>query len=132
MFFMAKAPALAGLIAQARRFWGSKRDGTAAATNRCLSGVAENRPRVQPSGRITPMDESTKNGSFQADRADAGRDEQGRHDKSNAKREQAETRKEKLDEALDVALEESFPASDPISIAQPPQSVYDKHDRQKR
>jgi hypothetical protein len=34
--------------------------------------------------------------------------------------------KELLDEKLDIALEESFPASDPVSITQPPQSPYDK------
>jgi hypothetical protein len=34
--------------------------------------------------------------------------------------------KELLDEKLDIALEDSFPASDPVSIAQPPQSPYDK------
>jgi hypothetical protein len=41
-------------------------------------------------------------------------------------------RQEKLDDALDKALEESFPGSDPVSVAQPPQSVHDKHERQKR
>jgi hypothetical protein len=30
------------------------------------------------------------------------------------------------DDELDIALEDSFPASDPVSIAQPPQSPYDK------
>jgi len=34
--------------------------------------------------------------------------------------------KEWLDEKLDEALEETFPGSDPISIAQPPQSPYEK------
>ena len=34
--------------------------------------------------------------------------------------------KEELDEKLDLALEESFPGSDPISIIQPPQSPYEK------
>jgi hypothetical protein len=41
-------------------------------------------------------------------------------------------RQEKLDDALDKALEESFPGSDPVSVTQPPQSVHDKHERQKR
>jgi hypothetical protein len=31
-----------------------------------------------------------------------------------------------LDEALDVGLEETFPGSDPVSIIQPPPSVYDR------
>jgi hypothetical protein len=34
--------------------------------------------------------------------------------------------KEELDDKLDIALEDSFPGSDPISIAQPPQSPYEK------
>lgn len=45
-----------------------------------------------------------------------------RRDKEAAKAAQ----KEWLDEKLDIALEESFPGSDPISIAQPPQSPYEK------
>ena len=49
--------------------------------------------------------------------------------KADAKRrrEAAQTaNKEKLDDKLDKALEESFPGSDPISIVQPPQSSYDR------
>jgi predicted nucleic acid-binding Zn-ribbon protein len=34
--------------------------------------------------------------------------------------------KEELDDKLDIALEESFPGSDPISIVQPAQSPYEK------
>ena len=45
---------------------------------------------------------------------------------------QRESSKEKLDDALDKALEESFPGSDPVSLAQPAASVHDKHDKQKR
>jgi hypothetical protein len=76
------------------------------------------------------MYESNKSGALHADRE---RDEKTTlQDKNNDKHEQAIKRQEKLDDALDRALEESFPASDPISVAQPPQSVYDKHDRQKR
>ena len=43
-----------------------------------------------------------------------------------------ELRRNKLDEALDKALEESFPGSDPVSVAQPAASVHDKHEKQKR
>jgi hypothetical protein len=77
------------------------------------------------------MYESNKSGSPQPAHTGLERDEKGRQG-SNDKREQAAKRQEKLDDALDRALEESFPGSDPISVAQPPQSVYDKHDRQKR
>ncbi|MFZ0423345.1 MAG: hypothetical protein WAL80_10755 [Xanthobacteraceae bacterium] len=49
-----------------------------------------------------------------------------------ARPELRETNKEKLDDALDKGLEESFPGSDPVSVAQPAASVHDKHDKQKR
>ena len=35
-------------------------------------------------------------------------------------------RKEKLERALEKGLEESFPASDPVNVTQPPPSVHDK------
>jgi len=72
------------------------------------------------------MDNLSRRGSFAADAgleqndADAGA-------KRRREKEAAEAvRKEKLDDKLDKALEESFPGSDPISIVQPPQSSYDK------
>ncbi len=34
-----------------------------------------------------------------------------------------------LDEALDLGLEETFPGSDPVSVTQPPPSVYDRCSR---
>jgi hypothetical protein len=39
--------------------------------------------------------------------------------------------KEKLDEALNKGLEESFPASDPVNLTQPPQSKHDQHVKRK-
>ena len=39
----------------------------------------------------------------------------------------ADSAQTKLDKKLDEALEESFPGSDPVSIAQPPKSKQDKH-----
>jgi hypothetical protein len=75
------------------------------------------------------MDEFNKTRSLQPDHADSERDAKD----GDGKRGQADqSAKEKLDDALDLALEESFPGSDPISIAQPPQSVYDKNDEKKR
>jgi hypothetical protein len=35
--------------------------------------------------------------------------------------------KRKLDEALDEGLEETFPASDPVNVTQPPPSKQDHH-----
>lgn len=39
--------------------------------------------------------------------------------------------KEKLDEALNKGLEESFPASDPVNVTQPPPSKHDQHVKRK-
>jgi hypothetical protein len=39
---------------------------------------------------------------------------------------------EKLDDALERGLEDSFPASDPVAITQPPHSVRDKTETQGR
>ena len=41
------------------------------------------------------------------------------------------TRKEKLDDALNEGLEESFPGSDPVNVTQPPPSKPDKHIKRK-
>ena len=35
--------------------------------------------------------------------------------------------KEKLDEALNEGLEDSFPGSDPVNLTQPPPSRHDQH-----
>jgi hypothetical protein len=40
-------------------------------------------------------------------------------------------RKEKLDDALNEGLEESFPGSDPVSVTQPAPSKPDKHIKRK-
>jgi hypothetical protein len=39
--------------------------------------------------------------------------------------------KKRLDRALDEGLEESFPASDPVNLTQPPKSVPDRNDKKK-
>lgn len=39
--------------------------------------------------------------------------------------------KEKLDEALNKGLEESFPGSDPVNVTQPPPSKHDQHIKRK-
>lgn len=46
----------------------------------------------------------------------------------DGKRRREEAEREKLDEALERGLEETFPASDPVAVTQPPHSVRDKHD----
>ena len=47
-------------------------------------------------------------------------------DAATRRRERLERWKEELDDALDLGLEETFPASDPVAIVQPPHSSRDK------
>ena len=39
---------------------------------------------------------------------------------------------ERLDEALERGLEDTFPGSDPVSVTQPPSSVYDRNEARRR
>jgi hypothetical protein len=39
----------------------------------------------------------------------------------------SDTEKRRLDQALDEGLEETFPASDPVNVTQPPPSKADHH-----
>ena len=70
------------------------------------------------------MDEWNKSRSLQPD---AGHIERGAKDRHG----QGE-RRERLDEALERGLEDTFPGSDPVSVTQPPGSVYDKNETKKR
>ena len=73
------------------------------------------------------MDEYNKNRSLQPDAADFERDQTDGDGKR--RRDEDAKQKQKLDDKLDKALEESFPGSDPVSVTQPPQSVHDKPKR---
>jgi hypothetical protein len=55
----------------------------------------------------------------------------GKH-RGGKQRENGERLREKLDDALERGLEETFPASDPVSVVQPPPSARDKHEVQQR
>jgi len=72
------------------------------------------------------MDEWSRNGS--ADHAGVTRHAKDRDDKRQRDAEQ----REKLDDALDLGLEDTFPGSDPVSVVQPPHSVRDKNETLKR
>jgi len=76
------------------------------------------------------MDGFYKHRSFQSDADLEWEDEdltgKQRRDREAAKAAHKAAQREWLDEKLDIALEESFPGSDPISMTQPPQSPYDK------
>ena len=69
------------------------------------------------------MDEWTSNRPLQADRGNIGRDDK---DPGARGRERQQRRKEELDDMLDRGLEDTFPASDPVAITQPPHSARDK------
>jgi hypothetical protein len=43
-----------------------------------------------------------------------------------------ERKNERLDDALERGLEDTFPGSDPVSVVQPPPSARDKHEVQRR
>ena len=72
------------------------------------------------------MDEWNRNG-----RCSRMHDSIDRDDKARRKRRGQDSR-EQLDDALEQGLEESFPGSDPVSVTQPPSSVYDKDEAKKR
>ncbi|MFY9696235.1 MAG: hypothetical protein WA776_09685 [Xanthobacteraceae bacterium] len=74
------------------------------------------------------MDEWNKNRSLRPAAASLEHDDKGR----DGKRRGQEERRERLDDALEQGLEDSFPASDPVSVTQPPASPYDKHEAKKR
>lgn len=69
------------------------------------------------------IDEWNRNGPLRADRGDVAKDQR---DPATKRRERQERRKEELDDCLDRGLEETFPASDPVAITQPPHSARDK------
>jgi len=49
----------------------------------------------------------------------------------NKPEKQENAEKRRLDAALDEGLEETFPASDPVNVTQPPPSKADHHVRRK-
>jgi hypothetical protein len=64
------------------------------------------------------------------ERAGLRRDDRSRGEdleKRDRNHAEAEERKKTLDQALDCGLEETFPASDPVAVTQPPRSAHDKH-----
>jgi hypothetical protein len=86
-----------------------------------LSNIGAARARIED----VKMDSFSRNRSSQRDNDLDWEDE---NDPAVKRRREAAKAAEKeiLDDKLDVALEESFPGSDPISIIQPPQSPYEK------
>ena len=66
---------------------------------------------------------------YRSVRSDDDDCEHGLGDDTQRRRELDLDRKKKLDEALELGLEDSFPGSDPVSVTQPPPSPYDKSSR---
>jgi hypothetical protein len=61
---------------------------------------------------------------------DTGRAEQeAKRRQREAKQAREARRQAELEEALELGLEETFPGSDPISVVQPPPTIYDKTER---
>jgi hypothetical protein len=58
-------------------------------------------------------------------------DQRAKH-RDRKQRENVEGPDEKLDDALERGLEETFPASDPVSVVQPPPSSRDKNEVRNR
>ena len=75
------------------------------------------------------MDGLSRNRSLQPDDAGFERDEKDRNGK---RREQETKRREQIEDALERGLEDTFPASDPVSITQPPHSRRDKQETMPR
>ena len=69
------------------------------------------------------MDDLTRHPPTQADHDNL---EWDRKDGEAKRREREAKRKEQLDDALDTALEDSFPGSDPVAVTQPPTNSHDK------
>lgn len=78
--------------------------------------------------KATKMDGWSRNRPHHATRLGSPRDVKRRTGRLG----ENERRKEKLDEALELGLEEFFPGSDPVSVIQPPSSIGDKHDAIRR
>jgi hypothetical protein len=70
------------------------------------------------------MDEWGKNRPM---RPDAGVARRGTRDR-DGKRSDPGQRRDRLDDALERGLEDTFPGSDPVSVIQPPSSIYDKNE----
>jgi hypothetical protein len=75
------------------------------------------------------MDEWNGNRPLQADDTGGERNARARSDR---RRERETKEREKLDDALELGLEDTFPASDPVSVIQPPSSSYDRNEARRR
>jgi hypothetical protein len=60
------------------------------------------------------------------DMNDWERNRRGANDPDGKKSHKEE--RDRLDDALEQGLEDTFPGSDPVSVTQPPASVYDKNE----
>ena len=52
-------------------------------------------------------------------------------EREQMRRDKIARRKQAFDEALERGLEDTFPASDPVAVTQPPPSARDKHEVQR-
>ncbi len=75
------------------------------------------------------MDDWNRNRTLQSDAAGPEPDAK---DRDGKRRNRDARRQERLDDALERGLEDTFPGSDPVSVTQPGRSVHDKNEAQKR
>jgi hypothetical protein len=54
------------------------------------------------------------------------------HTGSESAHDKADRKRDRLDAALELGLEETFPGSDPVAVTQPPHSPLDRKDARKR
>jgi len=73
-----------------------------------------------------------KTGAEKPDRTQDQAQDKTQHGQAEEARSEDKAEKERLDEALERGLEESFPASDPVNVTQPPQSVADRNEKKSR
>jgi hypothetical protein len=78
------------------------------------------------------MDERNSNRPAQPDRAGFEHNGKERNGRRQHEAKEHDKEREKLDDALEIGLEGTFPGSDPVSVTQPPHSVRDKYEAQKR
>jgi hypothetical protein len=77
-------------------------------------------PRANPIPEIKQEQHLSSRRRFEQDPASQG----GRRGHNRRRRKEPDNG---LDNALEQGLEDSFPASDPVAVIQPPHSVYDKN-----
>jgi hypothetical protein len=125
MVFMRRFPAFAGAchitMAPAATFPGRERPPPQKVIIEAVDDAATHPPFTR---KVPVMDERTTDRSLHRGGAAAQREGNDR----DSKRHEQNRRQSRLEDALERGLEDTFPASDPVSVVQPPSSVQDKNE----